>query len=63
MLLTTKKTIQEQKEIFFRDFIYPILEEWKLIDAIQEENKERIDKILSDTNYNSFNSFKRKFNW
>lgn len=56
-----KKTIQEQKEIFFRDFIYPILEEWKLIDAIQEENKERIDKILSDTNYNSFNSFKRKF--
>ena len=57
-----KKTIEKQKEIFFEDLIQPILEEWELISAIQTQEKDRIDELLSNTTYQPFKSLKRVFN-
>lgn len=57
-----KKTIEKQKEIFFEDLIQPILEEWELISAIQTQEKDRIDELLSNTTYQPFKPLKRVFN-
>lgn len=57
-----KKTIEKQKEIFFEDLIQPIVEEWELISAIQTQEKDRIDELLSNTTYQPFKSLKRVFN-
>lgn len=57
-----KKSIQEQKDILHKDFIRPVIAEWNLINAIQNKDSEKLEKILSETTYQPFNSFKRKFN-
>jgi len=55
------KTIQEQKEIFYKDFIHPILAEWNLFYALEMNDEERIKEVLDETKYQPFNQIKRNF--
>lgn len=60
-VLNNAKTIQEQKKIFYYDFVYPVIEELRFIQALHNNDKNEIDKILTETSYTHFNSYKRKF--
>jgi len=56
-----KKSIKEQKAIFKKDLITPILEEWELIQALEVGNEEKIYSLLQKlTNHTPLNSIKRK---
>lgn len=57
----TNKSIEEQKDIFYKDFIYPVVEEMRLVNAIKQRDELELEKVLSETTYDKFNSFKRKF--
>src|SRR5690625_1341126 len=56
-----RKTFQEQKEIFYKDFIYPILAEWNLFNALESNDEEKIEKVLNEMKYQPFNQIKRGF--
>lgn len=45
-VIHNKKDIQEQKEIFRKDFIEPIFEEWKLYQALQQKDEKAILEAL-----------------
>jgi|SRR5690625_2258100 len=55
------KSLEEQKEIFYKDFIYPILEEWRLYSALEKNDELSVDYILNETKYTLFNPIKRGF--
>ncbi len=44
-------TVQEQKELFKKDYITPILEEWKFITLLQQDNSEACKKLLQETTH------------
>ena len=56
-----KKTLDEQKEIFRKDFIQPILDEWRLYHALEVGDESEINFILEETTYTLFNPIKRGF--
>lgn len=56
-----KKTLEEQKGIFFKDFIEPVLEEWKLVRALNAGDETEINNVLEKTTHSSFNQIKRGF--
>lgn len=56
-----KKNIEEQKEIFYRDFIYPILQEWDLFEALDNKDEARVREVLEEADYRHFNKFRRSF--
>lgn len=56
-----KKSLKEQKNIFYSDFIYPIFEEWSLYQSLKDKNKEKINSLLNNTEYTLFNPLKRAF--
>lgn len=56
-----KKSLKEQKNIFYSDFIYPIFEEWSLYQALEDKNKDKINSLLNNTEYTLFNPLKRAF--
>lgn len=56
-----RKTFQEQKEIFYKDFIFPIIAEWSLYKALKSDDEEKIEKVLNETKYQPFNQIKRAF--
>lgn len=55
------KTPEEQKEIFRKDFIDPVLEEWALIDAMDNGSEEDVKEIVENSNHRSIKSLKRPF--
>lgn len=56
-----RKTLEEQKEIFYKDFIHPILQEWSLYKALESEDEELINNVLEEAEYKPFNPIKRSF--
>ena len=54
-------TLEEQKAVFYKDFIEPVLVEWALMDAIEKEDAEEVHKVLNGTNHKIFNSIKSAF--
>lgn len=56
-----RKSIPELKEIFHRDFITPILEEWKLLNALTKNEEESIVNVLDESVHNSFGPIRRGF--
>lgn len=54
-----KKSLNEQKAIFYNDFIAPVFEEWKLWSALSDGNEEEIFEVLNTTSYKELNSLKR----
>lgn len=56
-----RKTIDEQKAIFYKDLIEPILEEWKLIHLLNQDDEKEILSMLESTSHNLMNSIKRAF--
>lgn len=61
-VLNNAKTINEQKEIFYNDFIYPVIEELRLINALRNNDRDELEKLITETSYDHFKPFKRKFN-
>ena len=49
-VVNNKKSIEEQKEIFYKDFVLPVKEELELIDSLAEENETRLKKVLENIN-------------
>lgn len=40
------KSIEEQKEIFYKDFVLPVLEEWAIFHSIETGNYEELQKVM-----------------
>jgi len=40
------KSIEEQKEIFYKDFVQPVLEEWAIYRSIEKGDYERLQKVM-----------------
>lgn len=56
-----KKSIDEQKSIFYKDLVAPVIEEWTLWEALDTGCKEKIFEILNATSHKPFNQLKRAF--
>lgn len=55
------KSINEQKAIFHKDIVEPILEEWKLYSALEQNDEKEVLKVLDSTPHKLLNPFKRAF--
>lgn len=55
------KSFDEQKNIFYQDYIKPILAEWDFFHALNSNDEENINNVLSEINYQPFNQIKRQF--
>lgn len=53
------KNIGEHKEIFYRDFVEPVLEEWKLYHALEYGNEKEVMDILGETTHKLLNPLKK----
>lgn len=54
-------SIDEQKAVFYRDFIEPILVEWALIDALNKDDEDAVIKVLKETDNRLFSPIKSAF--
>ena len=54
-----KLTIEEQIELFRRDFIQPVLDEWDFIQKLNENNTTNCIEILDKTNHKQLSSLKK----
>ena len=56
-----RKALEEQKEIFHNDFIYPILQEWNLYKALEIKDEKVVNDVLEEAEYQPFNRIRRSF--
>lgn len=56
-----RKTLEEQKDIFRKDFIDPIIAEWNLYESLKNNDEEQVEQVFSETDYQPFNAIKRAF--
>lgn len=55
------KTLEEQKEIFHKDYIQPVFDEWRFIDCIHRGDADNCRALLQQTNHKQLSSLKRPF--
>lgn len=55
------KSLDEQKGIFKKDIIDPVLEEWKFYSAIRSKNRETVLQVLDETSHVLLKPLKRLF--
>src|SRR5699024_4773844 len=56
------KTLEEQKEIFRKDYIQPVFDEWRLMDYIHRGDADNCRALLQQTEHKQLSSLKRPFN-
>jgi len=54
-------SVEEQKGVFHRDFIVPILEEWALWSALNANDEDKVFQVLKETPHQSLKSLEKKF--
>jgi|SRR5690625_792178 len=56
-----RKTLKEQQQILYNDYIAPVIAEWSLYDALKSNSNKKIDDTLEDIEYQPFNRIRRSF--
>lgn len=54
------KTIEEHKEIFYKDFIQPVLDEWQLYDALEQGDENGVYKVIEKIESKHLQSLKKE---
>lgn len=55
------KNVDEQKKIFYKDLVEPVLEEWKLYDALEKGDQKEVNEFLEKTPHKLLNPLKKAF--
>lgn len=60
-VVNNSKTLDEQKQIFTKDFIQPVLDEWGIMSSINTGDLDQCQSILQNTTHKQLSSLKRAF--